>query len=175
MRNTITTAAGLMALGALLAAAPGAAAPDPTGPSSSDGPYLVRTSPGVVTTSVLTVGDAAANGYRLVGKPDGLGAFDNGDGTFTLLVNHEVHFDQGVVRAHGFNGAFVSRWTIDAETLEVLSGADLDQQVLAPAGGRLGADHVRDERAVLGRPAAGGRVPRRGDRRRDDRPPAPRR
>ena len=135
MRNTITTAAGLVALGALLAAAPGAAAPDPTGPSSSAGPYLVRTSPGVVTTSVLTVGDAAANGYRLVGKPDGLGAFDNGDGTFTLLVNHEVHFDQGIVRAHGFRGAFVSRWTIDAETLEVLSGSDLDRRVLAPAGG----------------------------------------
>jgi hypothetical protein len=136
MRNTITTAAGLLALGALLAAAPGAAAPNPTGPSSSDSPYLLRTSPGVVTTSVLTVGDAADNGYRLVGKPDGLGAFDNGDGTFTLLVNHEVHFDQGVVRAHGFRGAFVSRWTIDAETLRVLSGSDLDRQVLAPAGAR---------------------------------------
>src|SRR5437667_8009223 len=67
-----------------------------TGPSSSESPYLVRTEPGVVTVSILTVGDAVnykADGitpYRMVGIPDGLGAFDNGDGTFTLLMNHEL-------------------------------------------------------------------------------------
>ena len=66
------------------------------GPSSSESPYLVRAQQGIVTKSILTVGDAVnykADGvtpYRLVGIPDGLGAFDNGDGTFTLLVNHEV-------------------------------------------------------------------------------------
>lgn len=32
---------------------------------------------------IMTVGDAAPNGYRMAGIPDGLGAFDNGDGTFT--------------------------------------------------------------------------------------------
>ena len=40
---------------------------------------------GVVTKSILTVGDAVGS-YRMVGVPDGLGAFDNGDGTFTVLL-----------------------------------------------------------------------------------------
>jgi len=86
-----------------------------TGPSSSQDPYLVRTEPGVVTVSILTVGDAVnykADGvtpYRMVGIPDGLGAFDNGDGTFTLLMNHELasttNGPSGIVRDHGFAGA----------------------------------------------------------------------
>ena len=58
-----------------------------TGPDSSDSPYLLPTAKGVKLQSILTVGDAAENGYRMVGKPDGLGAFDNYDGTFTLLMN----------------------------------------------------------------------------------------
>jgi hypothetical protein len=100
------------------------------GPSSSESPYLVRTQPGVVTKSILTVGDAVnykgdgVTPYHLVGIPDGLGAFDNGDGTFTLLVNHEIP-GTGIVRDHGFAGAFVSKWIIDTETLTVLHGEDL--------------------------------------------------
>ncbi|MDP2161238.1 MAG: hypothetical protein Q8K02_12190, partial [Flavobacterium sp.] len=39
---------------------------------------------------IITVGETAANGYRMVGVPDGLGAIDNGDGSFTLLMNHEI-------------------------------------------------------------------------------------
>jgi len=43
-----------------------------------------------------------------------------------LLMNHEITAQRpGVVRAHGSNGAFVSRWTIDPNTLEVLAGEDL--------------------------------------------------
>jgi hypothetical protein len=82
------------------------------------------------------VGDAVnykADGvtpYRLVGIPDGLGAFDNGDGTFTLLVNHEIAANRsgiplGIVRDHGFAGSFVSKWIIDTDTLTVLHGEDL--------------------------------------------------
>ena len=71
-----------------------------TGPSSSASPYMLRVEPGVVTAAILTVGDAV-DGYRLTGIPDGLGAFDNGDGTFTLLVNHEIPGAQGILRAHG--------------------------------------------------------------------------
>ena len=102
-----------------------------TGPSSSQSPYLVRTRPGVVTLSILTVGDSVnpkADGitpYRMVGIPDGLGAFDNAGGTFTLLMNHELAGTRGIVRDHGFAGSFVSRWTIDKETLTVLHGEDL--------------------------------------------------
>jgi hypothetical protein len=120
--------------GLLLAASLGgmtsAIAQNITGPSSSQSPYLLGTQPGVVTKSILTVGDAVnfkADGvtpYRMVGIPDGLGAFDNGDGTFTLLMNHEIP-GNGIVRDHGLRGAFVSKWIIDKATLTVLHGEDL--------------------------------------------------
>ena len=99
-----------------------------TGPSSSASPYMLRVEPGVVTAAILTVGDAV-DGYRLTGIPDGLGAFDNGDGTFTLLVNHEIPGAQGILRAHGAQGAFVSRWIIRKGDLAVLHGSDLIQEV----------------------------------------------
>ncbi|HET9673776.1 MAG TPA: hypothetical protein VFP31_03135, partial [Gaiellaceae bacterium] len=95
-----------------------------TGPSSSQSPYVVRSQPGVVTKAILTVGDSVG-GYRMVGIPDGLGAFDNGDGTFTVLMNHELRPGTGAVRAHGANGAFVSKWTIEKDSLEVVAGEDL--------------------------------------------------
>ena len=50
--------------------------------------------------------------YRMVGIPDGLGAFDNYDGTFTALMNHELRLEQGIARLHGFTGAFVSHWIV---------------------------------------------------------------
>jgi hypothetical protein len=110
-------------LGALVATAAAVAAAAAlgnavTGPSSSQSPYVVRSQPGVVTKAILTVGDSVG-GYRMVGIPDGLGAFDNGDGTFTVLMNHELRPGTGVTRAHGSNGAFVSKWTIDKDTLQV--------------------------------------------------------
>ncbi|MDQ3774060.1 MAG: hypothetical protein M3461_06675 [Pseudomonadota bacterium] len=46
--------------------------------------------------------------YRMVGIPDGLGAYDNHGGTFTVLMNHELREVAGVPRAHGGIGAFVS-------------------------------------------------------------------
>jgi hypothetical protein len=98
------------------------------GPSSSQSAYLVPLLPVVATSSLLTVGDSAA-GYRMVGIPDGLGAFDNENGTFTLLMNHELGNNVGAVRAHGAKGAFVSKWIIDKSTLTVISGGDLVQQV----------------------------------------------
>ena len=108
--------------------------------------YLVPTAPSVAITPLITVGDAvpesdaatdlvdgtATSGvttpqdglYRMVGIPDGLGAFDNGNGTFTVLMNQEIAAG-GFVRDHGANGAFVSRWVIDKSTLKVLEGDDL--------------------------------------------------
>jgi len=91
------------------------------GPSSSQTPYLVRLTPEVVTKSVLTTGDAVG-GYRMAGIPDGLGAYDNGGETFTVLINHEIPNTAGVVRAHGGRGAFVSKWTVDKKTLKVRQG-----------------------------------------------------
>src|SRR5215510_14040249 len=105
------------------------------GPSSSQSPYIVQSQPGVITKAVLTVGDSVnlkpdgVTPYRMVGIPDGLGAFDNGDGTFTLLMNHEipvtvaggVAMPIGGVRASGNASAFVSMWTIDKSSLQVLN------------------------------------------------------
>lgn len=106
-----------------------------TGPSSSQSPFLVPISPGVAIKSILTVGDSVntkpdGTPYRLVGIPDGLGAFENDDHTtFTLLANHELTSTVGVSRAHGAIGAFVSKWTIDAKTLKVAHGEDLIQRI----------------------------------------------
>ena len=95
-----------------------------TGVSTSQTPYLLPAIPGVEFTSILSVKDDV-NGYKMVGIPDGLGAYDNNDGTFTLLMNHELGADKGVARAHGVMGAFVSKWVIDKSTLSVESGSDL--------------------------------------------------
>lgn len=99
-----------------------------TAQNSSQTPYLTPTVPGVHFTSILTVGDGV-NNYRMAGIPDGLGAYDNGNETFTLLMNHELGSNDGAVRAHGNKGAFVSKWIINKSDLSVASGADLIQNV----------------------------------------------
>ena len=121
---------------ALAAALPAFAA---TGPSSSTTPYLTPVDPGVEFTSILTTGDtvrlrqvssrAPVGTYRMAGIPDGLGAWDNDDGTLTVLMNHELGSSVGVARAHGGKGAFVSRWQIRKSDLKVLSGQDLIEKV----------------------------------------------
>src|SRR5262245_1590567 len=99
-----------------------------SGPSTTQSAYVVPSLAVVSTESIVSVGDSI-NGYRMVGIPDGLGAFDNGDGTFTLLMNHELTSASGVSRAHGAKGALVSKWIIDKATLHVISASDLMQQV----------------------------------------------
>lgn len=131
---------GVAAVSAIVAATAGATPGGAAGPSSSKDPYVVRSQPGVVFKSVLTTGDpipkVGGGSYRMVGIPDGLGAFDNGDGTFTVLMNHELTNVKGVVRAHGGIGAFVSRWVIRKDNLAVVRGEDPIKQVRlwSPAG-----------------------------------------
>jgi hypothetical protein len=86
------------------------------GPSTPETPYLVPTVSSVGFTSIISAGDeviGATNpdgtAWRFVGIPDGIGAFDNGDGTATVLVNHEIGATAGVEREHGSIGSFVSR------------------------------------------------------------------
>jgi hypothetical protein len=126
VRNTVllasVIAAGIAIGGAL------ASAHRKTPPTSTQTPYVLPSAPGVRTASLLTVGDSV-DGYRMVGIPDGLGAFDNHDGTFTVLMNHELGNTAGIPRGHGSPGAFVSRWVIKKGTLEVISGSDLIQEV----------------------------------------------
>jgi hypothetical protein len=104
------------------------------GTFSSAQPYVVPVEPGIVTKAILTVGDSPNDKpdmtpYVMVGIPDGMGAFDNGDGTFTMLATHELGETNGIVRAHGAAGSFVSRWIVRKADLAVLHGEDLMQQV----------------------------------------------
>lgn len=99
------------------------------GPSSSQTSYLTPTAPGWSATSLLTVGDSIG-GYLMIGIPDGLGAYSNGNGTMTVLANHEIgnNFTTGVLqgtnRAHGIAGGSVSKWVINTSTWQVVSGGD---------------------------------------------------
>lgn len=116
--------AGLMTT--TLAFSPDAIAGTFTGPSTNVPPYVIPAAAGVDITSLLTVGDLPArNGYEMVGVPDGLGAYRKGKKT-TVLMNHELQKTQGIVRAHGSEGAFVSKLTIGPDG-EVLKGSDFIQ------------------------------------------------
>ena len=104
------------------------------GPSSSKAPYLTPIAAAVQFGAILTTGDAIGT-YRMVGIPDGLGAYDNGNGTFTLLMAHELGSTSGVARAHGAKGAYVAEWVIDKTTMEVKSGSDLMRSVYTSSDG----------------------------------------
>ena len=128
------------------------------GPSSSQTPYVVPSSSGWESVSIVSVGDPATNGYRMVGIPDGLGALagrfvggryvDTSD-FMTVFMNHELGATVGIPRAHGQPGAFVSQWTIALDTLGAARGEDLVQnvQVWDSVSGR----HIHSPTAVFGR------------------------
>ncbi|MEO0032168.1 MAG: hypothetical protein RIS94_1926 [Pseudomonadota bacterium] len=96
-----------------------------TGPSSSTNPFVLALEPNVTVTSIITTGDALAGSTTGVfgGIPDGIGAFDNGDGTVTVIVNHEIA-SGGVVRDHGGTGAYIDTMIVDKATLAVVGGDD---------------------------------------------------
>jgi hypothetical protein len=96
--------------------------------NSSQPPYITPTITDAKYKAIITAGDRV-NGYKMVGLPDGLGAFDNNNGTFTLLANHEFGNTSGAIHAHGSTGAFVSKWVINKSDLSIVSGADLIQNV----------------------------------------------
>src|SRR5262249_21784077 len=108
-------------------------------------PFLVPTTPSVSTTAILTTGDNVGT-YQMAGIPDGLGAFDNGDGTFTVLMNHEFLATEGIGHAHNASlgtdahGAYVDRLVVRKSDLPVLSGGDrivtgLDRATFLPPAG----------------------------------------
>ena len=55
-----------------------------TGPSTTTAPYVLPLAPDLEITSILTTGDRIGT-YTMGGIPDGLGAYENDDGTFTDL------------------------------------------------------------------------------------------
>jgi hypothetical protein len=124
---------------ALAQVTPGAVPGTFQGPNSSQTPFIVP-SPGSDwdVVSLASAGDPANNGYVMVGIPDGLGAlagkFEHGryvadKAYMTVFMNHEIPVGEGIARAHGQNGAFVSQWTVHLNTLQVKRGEDLIQDV----------------------------------------------
>lgn len=121
-------------------------------PSAPGAPYVLPVAAGWSVVSLITAGNTTRSGYRMAGVPDGLGAFGNGDGTITVLMNHELVAGQSVTRGYGGRGAFVSRWVIDTTSLEVLEGADMVQ---SPADWHLWSGQGwTTAREVLAGPAA---------------------
>jgi hypothetical protein len=97
----------------------------------------VRTPPGVVVKSLLTVGDVV-NGYQMAGAPDGLEAFDNGDGTFILLVHHGRTVNTESGRPREGVGTFVSRWVVSADDFTVVGApGDVDDRFRQNRRGRV--------------------------------------
>lgn len=108
----------------------------PIGPSTVTSPYLVGLNAKVSFTSILTVPALGAveptvpgDDGPFAGVPDGLGAYDNGDGTITVLVNHEYGPTLGAIRDHGSKGAFIDRLVISKADLSVVSSDDLIKTV----------------------------------------------
>ena len=116
-----------LSMAAVLVAPVSAAGTTATGPSTTTDPYVLPSADGVHITSLLTVGDGAAdNGYQMVGIPDGLGMIRQG-ANLVLYSNHELADTpalQGIARRHGQAAAFVSRWVIDPATLRFKEGSD---------------------------------------------------
>jgi hypothetical protein len=104
----------------------------PAGPSSSQSPYLLASQPTVTFSSIITTGDTVPGAPTpFVGTPDGIGVFDNGNGTATVVVNHELAQTAGAVRSDGSTGSFVDRFVINESTLQVVSERDA---VTSPSG-----------------------------------------
>ena len=106
--------------------------------SAADTSYLVPAQGGVIIKPFATAGDSFTSGSGtrvLAGIPDGLGAYDNGNGTFTLLSNHEIPGASGVARAHGGTGAFISKLIVNKTTLAVTSLTDLISTVYVATRG----------------------------------------
>jgi hypothetical protein len=94
-----------------------------TGVKTAKPPYLVPTAPGVVVDPILSTGDIVPTGqvpsYQMSGIPDGLGGYSNSEGTYTVLMNHEL----GVTfpgQPAGVNTR-ISKLMIDRATNSVLS------------------------------------------------------
>lgn len=142
--RTLAPQHAILAIAAAFAASNAHAQILTQGPTSSRTPYLVPTAPvGVVTniTSLATAtdlvaltGGASGATYEIGGLPDGLGAYDNNNGTITVLVNHEFSATSGVIRRHGARGAYVEELILDKATLAVISGQDLMANVIDGTG-----------------------------------------
>jgi len=101
----------------------------PMGPSTTVAPYVIPVAPGVETSALLTVNDLPADdGFRMVGIPDGLGAYRQANGDVEVLMSHGLAATEGIHRygTSGFQrGAFVSQFVLNPASLRVERGQEL--------------------------------------------------
>ena len=138
-------AQSLLAFAALTVASANVQAQTVTqGPSSSRTPYLVPAySSGSIVRSITSIATATdlvpltgspTTAFEFGGIIDGLGAYDNGNGTVTILACFELGTTSGVVRRHGARGAYVTETIVNKQTLQVISANDLIEQVIEANG-----------------------------------------
>ena len=119
--NEVSNTLNFIDLAAMIAAPPVAGAGTFTSTMLKDvagGSELKITS--LITNGEFTNGTAPGSVYVPPGIFDGQGAFANGDGTYTLLVNHEVGASVGYAyTAEGLNasvtGSRISRFIVDID------------------------------------------------------------
>ncbi|MEA5417412.1 choice-of-anchor I family protein [Synechococcus sp. BA-132 BA5] len=119
--NEVSNTLNILDLGALIAAPPVAGAGTFTATMLKDvagGAELSISS--LITNGEFTNGTAPGSVYVPPGIFDGQGAYSNGDGTYTLLVNHEVGASAGYAyTAEGLNasvtGSRISRLIVDID------------------------------------------------------------
>jgi secreted PhoX family phosphatase len=102
----------------------------PAGFKTNDKAYARTLVPWASVTPLLTVAEEVARTgsttakYRMVGIPDGMGAYDGGDGTAVLFLNHELGNTVVTQPNPGtdFTGAFVSEYILSKADGAVISG-----------------------------------------------------
>jgi len=130
MRIRSIVAAATLTTFAIGAFATNASAIDPATPI-----YVVSKNAAVTITPFVTTGDTIG-GTALRGIPDGFGAMANGDGTLTLLANHEVSTSsvEGLAsakttQAGATYGSSISKMTYDPKTNAVTALSPLIKSV----------------------------------------------
>jgi hypothetical protein len=93
--------------------------------------YTVPATSEYTIVPLLSAGDAVPETsdptlrYRMVGIPDGLGAYENDDGNIVLHMNHELvknSLSQPLVDGPTNRGALVSKWLLNRANGSVISG-----------------------------------------------------
>ena len=95
--------------------------------------YVVSANTAAATvTPILTTGDSDGK-VTWAGTPDGMGAYKNSNGTYSLLINHELTASDEIVarttRAYGGYGAMISKVTFNPSTQKVTAVEEAIKQV----------------------------------------------
>ena len=123
-----------------------------SGPSTTYEPFVVphESFPDIDIYSIVSAGpnEPMFDGYFHTGSNDGTAAYSNNDGTFTILVNHEIPYIPTITvpfplslvipsfvnemrpLAHGGKGSHIAKWVVNnpnhpTDPLKVISGEDL--------------------------------------------------